>query len=76
VVVDIPEAYGLLLSKDWSQKLQGYFATDWSHMWLPYKGRKNQIKVDNEAHMKHTITEMEGHNEPINFSHSVLGNCF
>ena len=28
VVVDILEAYGLLLSKDWSSKLDGYFAID------------------------------------------------
>ena len=34
MVVDIPEAYGLILSKDWSTKLNVYFATDWSHMWL------------------------------------------
>lgn len=43
VVVDMPEAYGLLLSSDWSSKLDGYFATDSSHMWLPYKGRCNEI---------------------------------
>ena len=43
IVVDIPEAYGLLLSRDWSRKLNGYFATDWSHLWLPYKGVENQI---------------------------------
>lgn len=33
LVVDIPEFYGLILSRDWSKNLQGYFATDWSHMW-------------------------------------------
>ena len=38
IVVDIPEAYGLSLSRDWSAKLNGYFATDWSHLWLPHKG--------------------------------------
>lgn len=43
VIVDISEAYGVLLSKDWSSKLQGYFATDWSHSWLPHKGINNQI---------------------------------
>ena len=32
MVVDIPEAYGLILSRGWSVKLNGYFATDWSHM--------------------------------------------
>jgi hypothetical protein len=76
VVVDIPESYGFLLSRDWSAKLQGYFATDWSHLWLPYKGKANQIWVNNEAHMKHTVTKLEGKNEPISFSHSILGNYF
>jgi hypothetical protein len=42
IVVDIPEAYGLLLSRDWSEKLNGYFSTDWSHIWLPYNGQVEQ----------------------------------
>ena len=28
IVVDIPEAYGLLLSRDWSKNLNGYFSTN------------------------------------------------
>ena len=28
IVVDIPEAYGLLLSQDWYENLNGYFSTD------------------------------------------------
>ena len=32
VVADIPEAYGLLLSRDWLAKLSGYFSSDWSHL--------------------------------------------
>ena len=71
VVADIPEAYGLVLSRDWSAKLNGYFASDWSHQWLPYKGSPNQIKVIIEPHMKHNVTQLEGKNEPVNF---VLGN--
>ena len=35
VVVDIPKVYGMLLSRDWSTKLNGYFSTDWSHLLLP-----------------------------------------
>ena len=38
IVVDIPETYGVILSRDWSAKLNGYFSTDWSHLWLLYKG--------------------------------------
>ena len=32
IVVDIPEAYGLLLSLYWPKKLNGYFNTDWDHL--------------------------------------------
>jgi len=49
IVVDILKSYGLLLSRDWSTKLQGYISTDWSHLWLLYKGKENQIRVNNEA---------------------------
>ena len=73
VVADILKAYGLVLSKDWSAKRSGYFALDWSHLWLPYKGSPNQIKVLREPHMKHNVTQFEGKNEPVNF---VLGNYF
>ena len=45
MVVDIPDAYGLVLSRDWLAKLNGYFSSDWSHLWLPYKGSPNQIKI-------------------------------
>ena len=73
VVADIPEAYGLVLTRDWSAKLNGYFVSDWSHLWLPYKGSPNQIKVLREPHMKHNVTQFEGKNEPVD---SVLGNYF
>ena len=74
MVVDIPEAYGLILSRVWSAKLNGYFATDWLYMWFPYNKNKNHIKVMREPHMKHNVTQLEGKNEPVNFSSSVLGN--
>jgi hypothetical protein len=34
IVVDIPKVYGLFFRRDWSEKLHGYFSTDWSHLWL------------------------------------------
>jgi hypothetical protein len=48
IVVDIPEAYGVILSTYWSAKLNSYFATNWSHLWLPFKGQPNKIKVYHE----------------------------
>ena len=74
LVADIPEFYGLILSRDWSEKLHGYFATDWSHMWLPYNGKPNQIKVERELHQKYIVTELEGENEPIAYNSSIIGN--
>lgn len=46
--IDIPKAYDLLLSRDWSNELNGYFAIDWSHLWFPYKGKPNQIQLERE----------------------------
>ena len=76
MVVDIPEAYGLILSRDSLEKLNGYFATDWPHLWFPYKNCQNHIKVLREPHMKHNVTQLEGKNEPMYFSYSILGKYF
>ena len=74
VVVDIPEAHGILLSRDWSEKLNGYFSVDWAHLWLPLKGYKNMIRIDRERYLKHTITNMEAPNEPSSMDFPILGN--
>lgn len=42
-VVDILEVYGMLLSRDWSKTLGGYFLTCFTYLWLPWKGVSNQI---------------------------------
>ena len=67
MVVYFAEAYGLILSRDRSMKHDGYFATDWSHLWFLYKDCQNQIKVLREPHMKHNVTQLEEKNEPVNF---------
>jgi hypothetical protein len=74
IVVDIPEAYGLLLSRDWSEKLNGYFSTDWAHLWLPLKGHMNMIRIDRERYLKHIVTDLETLNEPSSTDFPMLGN--
>ena len=77
IVVNIAEAYGVILSRDWSEKLNGYFATDWSHFSLPFKGQPNKIKVERECYMKHIVTDLDDPNESVMFSNSIIGNlCF
>jgi hypothetical protein len=71
-LVDILEAYGLLLSKDWSQKLQVYFASDC--LWLLWNGKPNKITIDQEKCMKHTITNLEVISKPSSFEFPILGN--
>jgi ribonuclease HI len=64
IMVDIPEVYGMFLSRDWSEQLHGYFATDWSHLWLPENGKPNKIRVNRECYLKFTVTELNDPNEP------------
>ena len=71
MVANIPDGYGLILNRDWSAWLKGYFASDCSHLWLPLKGTPNQIKISREPYMKHTVTKLGEGNESAN---SVLGN--
>ena len=74
IVVDIPEAYGLLLSRDWSEKINGYFSTDLSHLWLPLKGYMNMNKIDRERYLKQTFINLETLNEPSLTYFLMLGN--
>ena len=76
IVVNILEAYGVILSRDWLTKLNGYFATDWSHLWLRFKGQPNKIKVECDHYMKHMVTNLNDPNELVMFSNFVLGNFF
>ena len=71
VVADIPDGYGLILNRDWASRLNGYFASDWSHLWLPQKGSPNMIKILREPYMKHNVTGLGEGNESAD---SVLGN--
>jgi hypothetical protein len=74
IVVDILEAYGLLLSQDWFENLNGYFSKDCTHLWFPLKGHTNMIKIDKERYLKHTFTDLEAFNEPSSTDFPVLGN--
>ena len=70
-VADIPSGYGLIFNRDWSTKLEGYFASNWSHLLLPLTGTPNKIKILREPYMKHTVTKLGKGNESVD---SVLGN--
>ena len=52
------------------------FSTDWYHLWLPYKGHPNKIKVDQEYYMKHTVIDLNDPNEMVMFSRYKLGNFY
>ena len=71
VVADIPDGYGMILNQDWTARLNGYFASDWSHLWLPQKGSPNMINILREPYMKHNVTKLGEENESIEY---VLGN--
>jgi hypothetical protein len=63
----------MLLSQDWSEKLNGYFSTDWAHLWLPLKGHPKMIRIDRERYLKHTVIDLETLNEPSSTEFPMLG---
>ena len=56
-MLDILETYGILLRKEWKKPLRGWFAMDFTQLWLPWKGLNNQIKIDAEQKLKIMIIE-------------------
>lgn len=62
-MVDILEMYGLLLSREWTKCLMGWFSMDFTQLWLPWKGLNNQIKIDAEPKLKKMIIDYNAHNE-------------
>jgi hypothetical protein len=74
IVVDIPESYGLLLSRDLSEKLNGYFITYWDHLWFPLKGHIDMLRIDREIYLKHTLIDLESFNEPSSTYFPMVGN--
>jgi hypothetical protein len=73
IVVNIPEAYGLLLSRDCSKKINRYFSMDWAHLWLPLKGYKNMIRIDRETYLKYMVTDLETPNKPLSTDFPIQG---
>lgn len=76
VIVDIPGTYGLFSSQYWIQHLKGYLETYLIHLWLPWKGEPNKIKVNRERYMKHVVTDINGFNEPIMLNDSFTVDSF
>ena len=71
-VVDIPETYGLLLSREWMKCLRGWFSIDFIQLWFPWRGLNNKIKIDVEPKLKTMIMDYNAPNE-IAFMQSELG---
>lgn len=73
-VADIPDAYGLILGRDFTRALNGYVSTDHSHMWLPWKGVPNQIRIEREPRMKYMTTEYQKTSTEVLISEVGMGN--
>jgi hypothetical protein len=65
IVVGIPEVYGLFFSRDWSEQLHSYVATEWSHLWLPENGQPNKIRINRERYLNFTVIDLNDPNEPF-----------
>jgi hypothetical protein len=75
ILVNIIKAYGLLLSRDWSQNTKSYFTYDWSHLFLSSNRRPSKIKINHERYLKHIVTNLEAYNEPFSSKFPFFWNC-
>jgi hypothetical protein len=62
-VVDISKAYGMLLSRDSLKTLNRYMSIEFSHMWLPWRGKANYIEIEREPRLKDLNTKYNDTNE-------------
>ena len=72
VVADVPETYGMRLNIDWSEKLKGYFSTYYSHLWIPYNGKPNQININREPFIRQTVMDLNDPSEPAIFMNTAI----
>lgn len=72
-MADIPNAYGIIIGREFTKVLNEYTATDLSQMWLPWKGLPNQICINREPRMKYMITEYNNLSKVL-FAETNLGN--
>lgn len=63
--MDILKVYGMLLSRDWSKTLGGYFLTCLTYLWLPWKGVRNEIRIDSEPKLKKLVMDYCAPNEVV-----------
>ena len=71
-VVDIPKIYKILLSRGWTKFLRGWFSTDFTQLWLPWKELNNQTKMNAKPKLKTMIIDYNGPNEVL-FNKTDLG---
>lgn len=76
VQLKIPPKYGLLLSRNCSSTLNGYWSTDFKHLWLPWKGVSNQIKVLSESYLINPITKYNRINQVAMVEEDLGVYCF
>lgn len=65
VVANISEVYGMLLRRYWFEQLHSYFATDWSHLWLPENGQPNKLIINRERYLKCIVRDVNDSSEPF-----------
>ena len=70
-VVEILEIYEMLLTKECTKCLRGWFSTNFTQLWLAWKGLNNQIKIDVEPKLKTIIMEYNAPNKVL-FNQSNL----
>ena len=57
VVADVPQKYGMLLSRTWGAKLQGNMQMDMTYVTIPVFNQTRRLY--RESHMQYTVTSQD-----------------
>lgn len=66
----------MFLSRYWFQNITRYFAIDWSHISLPWKGNPNHIRIAQEKKLKYIVVTLKEKNEHFMHLETRLGTIF
>jgi hypothetical protein len=74
VVADIPEVYGMFLSRDWSQQLNDYFLQIGLTSGCLSMDQPNKLRINRERYLKYIVIDLNDPNEPFLSNEIVLEN--
>ena len=71
LVIDVPDAWGMLLSKNWSSSLGGFLSMNLAHAYIPMGDVTYEI-LHNRENKYTLVMDLDGHDYASECDYDVL----